>query len=301
MVDGHSHMLMSGGRRGEKRKVEDLTEVDLDLLFHGMDELGIECIVSLVQDTTRIWKTWTGTNDIIVDLQDKFPDRFMGVFGAEPLDSNDVLNWRALQQFEIAARDKNVKGWFFGPPYSHIFANDKRVYPFYDVAMANDVVVYYHHGGGVGGGGSEPYRAPLKYARPALIDDVVIDFPDLRIHVEHMAYPWGEELFALMKRAPNVYTDVCELFKRPTLLAWYLVMAKEYGVIDRVIWGSDYDVYWHQDWDFSGYFRKVREETGWIQRGANQVLKGCGWPRLTDDEVIGILTNNVKRLKKIES
>ena len=299
MIDGHSHLLMSSSER-EKRRVADLTEVDLEVLFAGLDRLGIERVVSLVQDTTRIWRGWTGTNDLAIDLQAKFPDRFMTVFGGEPLDRENRLNRRRLQELERAARDHDVKGWFYGPPYSHIRANDRRVYPFYEVAMANDVVVYFHHGGGIGGGGGEPYRAPLKYARPLLLDDVVIDFPELRIHVEHMAYPWGEELFALMKRAPNVYTDVSELFARPTLLAWYLVMAKEYGVIDRVIWGSDYDVYWHDDWDFSGYFGKVRAETTWLRSGVNEVLHRCGWPTLTDNEIGGILGDNVKRLKRIE-
>ena len=103
----------------------------------------------------------------------------------------------------------------------------------------------------------------------------MIDFPALRINVEHMAYPWTEELCALMKRAPNVYTDVSELFARPTLLAWNLVLAKEYRVIDRVIWGSDYDVYWHDDWDFSGYFCKVSTETEWLRSGSGVVPTSC--------------------------
>ena len=133
-----------------------------------------------------------------------------------------------------------------------------------------------------------------------LFAGLVVDFPALRINVEHMAYPWTEELCALMKRAPNVYTDVSELFARPTLLAWNLVLAKEYGVIDRVIWGSDYDVYWHDDWDFSCYFRKVQAETDWLRNGANEVLLRCGWPTLTEDEIAGILGANVRRLMRIE-
>ena len=129
---------------------------------------------------------------------------------------------------------------------------------------------------------------------------MVIDFPALRINVEHMAYPWSEELCALMKRAPNVYTDVSELFSRPTLLAWNLVLAKEYGVIDRLIRGSDYDVYWHDDWDFSGYFRKVSTETEWLRSGANEVLRRCGWPTLSDDEITGVLGTNASRLLRVE-
>ena len=300
MIDGHSHMLMDGDKTGTKRqKVEDLKEVDLDELFRKMDEIGLEMIVSLVQETVRIWDSWTGTNKIIVDLQKRFPDRFMGVFGAEPVDKNDVFNKKRLEEFEVAARDDGIKGLFIGPPYSRIYANDKRIYPFYEAAVEYDVVVYYHHGGGVGGGGGSASAAPLKYARPILLDDVVIDFPDLRIHVEHLAYPWTEELFALMKHAPNVYTDVCELFDRPTILAWYLMMAREYDVIDRVIWGSDYDVYWHNDYDFSGYFRKVKKETTWIKKDLNIILERSRWPTLSQDEISGILEDNVKRLKKL--
>ena len=149
MIDGHSHLLMSSSGR-EKRRVSDLTEVDLDVLFAGLDRLGIERVVSLVQDTTRVWGGWTGTNDLAINLQTTFPDRFMTVVGGEPVDRENLLDRLRLQGLERAARDHDVRGWFFGPPYSHIRANDRRVYPFYEVAMANDVVVYFHHGGGIG-------------------------------------------------------------------------------------------------------------------------------------------------------
>ncbi len=301
MIDAHSHMLMDSDESGTKRqRVEDLADLDLEALFARMDEVGIEMFFSVVQETKRVWGEWTGTNKIIVDLQEKFPERFRGIFGAEALDKNDILKVERLEEFKIAARDHGIKGLWFGPPYQHIYANDKRIYPFYEAAVENDALVFFHHGGGIGGGGGPAYRAPLKYARPILLDDVVIDFPDLRIHVEHMAYPWTEELLALMKHAPNVYTDVCELFPRPTWLAWYLMMAKEYGVIDRVIWGSDYDVYWYDDYDFSRYFKKVEDETTWIREDLNKILERSGWPTLTQDEIAGILGGNARRLWKLE-
>ena len=119
---------------------------------------------------------------------------------------------------------------------------------------------------------------------------------EIKINIEHLAYPWTEELFAIMKHAPNLYTDVCELFTRPTVLAWYLLMAKEYGVIDRIIWGSDYDIYWYDDYDFSGYIKKVKSETSWIRNGLNKILTKSGWPTLSNQEINGILGNNVKIL-----
>jgi predicted TIM-barrel fold metal-dependent hydrolase len=80
----------------------------------------------------------------------------------------------------------------------------------------------------------------MEYACPWLLDDIIIDFPDLRINVEYMGYPWTKELIAVMAHAPNVYDDISAMFRRPTILAWKLVLAKEYGVINRVIYGTDY-------------------------------------------------------------
>ena len=142
-------------------------------------------------------------------------------------------------------------------------------------------------------------RCPLKYGRIWLLDDLTIDFPGLRFNVEHMGYPWTEELLALMRHAPNVYTDVTALFQRPTILAWYVMMAKEYGVIERVIWGTDYDVYWNEDYDTARYFKRVQKETSWIERDLNTICRRAGWSICTQEEINGILHGNVKRLWKL--
>ena len=300
MIDGHTHMLLGSGGPGTRREsVADLKEIDFAELFEKMDEAGIDMMVTVVQETMRVWKDWTGSNELAIDLQEKFPDRILGVFGAEPLDDRNLFKRKRLSEFKSAVREHGIRALGFVPPYGHFQANDRRVYPFYEAATELDVAVYFHQGGGVGGGGGAAYRAPLKYARPILLDDVVIDFPDLRIHVEHMAYPWTEELLALMKHAPNVYTDVTELFSRPTTLAWYLMMAKEYGVIERVVWGSDYDVLWYPERGLAGYFEKVERETSWLRTEMNQTLSRCGWPTLSQSEVDGILGMNARRFLRL--
>ena len=301
MIDAHSHMLMDGDEFGiKRRRAENLTEVDIPKLFDRMDELGIERFVSVVQETRRIWKRWTGTNDLIVDLQEKYRDRFIGIFGAEPMDEQNVFNRQRLHEFRAAARDHGIRGLWFGPPYGHFYANDKSAYPFYEAAVEFDAVVFFHHGGGIGGGGGRPVSSPMKYAQPIHLDDIVIDFPDLRINIEHMAYPWTEETFALMKRAKNVYADVSELFTQPTMLAWYLMTANQYGVLDRIVWGSDTDLYWHDDWDFTRYSAKVERETSWIKHGLNRQLEDSGWPIFSQEQIDGILGENAKRLLRIE-
>lgn len=287
MIDGHSHMLagLAAGPHG----------LHLPDLFAAMDELGIERLVTFVQETERIYKGWLGSNQNAIDLQTRYPDRIIGILGVEPMDDRNVFNRKRLDAIRSAVTEHGIRGVCITPPYGHFYANDRRAYPFYEMAVELDFAVMFHHGGGVGGGGGEAWEGPIKYARPVVLDDLVVDFPELRIHVEHMAYPWSEELFAIMKHGPNVYTDVAELFSRPTILAWYIMMAKEYGVIDRVVWGSDYDVFWQPPARASTYVTKVEKETNWIRNDLNQILDRSGWPELTDGEIAGILGENSRR------
>ena len=44
----------------------------------------------------------------------------------------------------------------------------------------------------------------------------------------------------LMVCNPNIYADLAMMYDRPTILTWNLVMAKEYGVIGRIMYASDY-------------------------------------------------------------
>jgi len=93
--------------------------------------------------------------------------------------------------------------------------------------------------------------------------------------------------------------DFSELFSRPTTLAWYLMMAKEYGVIDRVVWGSDYDVLWYPERGLAGYFEKVERETYWLRTELSETLTRCGWPTLSQSEIEGILGTNARRFLKL--
>ena len=127
-----------------------------------------------------------------------------------------------------------------------------------------------------------------------MLDDIIIDFPELHINVEHMGYPWTQELLALMAHAPNVYADISALMRRPHLLAWNLVMAKEYGVLDRIFYGSDY-----VGEDAAYYLKLVKQELAWCTSELNEILTRSGWPTLTEEEIEGMLGGNVARFLKL--
>ena len=54
-----------------------------------------------------------------------------------------------------------------------------------------------------GGGGIR-----LKYGNPIRIDDVAVDFPDLKIIMAHPSFPWQDEAISICLHKPTVYIDL---------------------------------------------------------------------------------------------
>jgi uncharacterized protein len=88
-------------------------------------------------------------------------------------------------------RDFGVRGFKFHPSLQAFFPNDQSAYPLYAVIEELGLPVIFHTGQtGIGarlrGGGG----IRLKYSDPMCIDDVAVDFPDLRIVMAHPSFPW---------------------------------------------------------------------------------------------------------------
>jgi predicted TIM-barrel fold metal-dependent hydrolase len=159
------------------------------------------------------------------------------------------------------------------------------------VIDSHGAICQYHHSAQMG----PAILAPTKYADMFNLNDVIVDFPNMKIVVEHIGYPWSEHLFILMANDKNLYTDLAMMYDRPMKTVWSLVLAKEYGVIDRVMFATDYVCY---DYDvFSN--NPTNDYKRWInfvEKGINEVCHRCGWPEFTDDEIEGILWKNANRL-----
>jgi predicted TIM-barrel fold metal-dependent hydrolase len=49
---------------------------------------------------------------------------------------------------------------------------------------------------------------PSELAKPILLDEIAIDFPELRLVGAHTGWPWVEELLAVAWKHPNVYVGI---------------------------------------------------------------------------------------------
>ena len=63
-----------------------------------------------------------------------------------------------------------------------------------------------HSGMGTGMRGGGGVR--LKYGQPILVDDVAVDFPDMKIILAHPSWPWTDESLSMALHKENVFIDL---------------------------------------------------------------------------------------------
>ena len=136
----------------------------------------------------------------------KQPDRFLLSF--EPDLSLDDHK-EAAQKFEedVLAGKYSALGEL-GLVYEGIPLNTLDLYPYYEVAEKHGIPVLIHTG--FSGPNPQQVLSPafrIGTANPLLLEDVVMDFPDLQIIMMHMGWPFFDEALYMLSTYPNVYME----------------------------------------------------------------------------------------------
>ena len=147
--------------------------------------------------------------------------------------SVDPTRHDAVAEIERCHADLGLRGIKLGPIYQGTSPLHPLTMRVFSAAERLGLPVMIHQGAIFATAGR------LADANPLLLDDVAIAFPELRIVIAHMGHPWVHEAVVVMRRHPHVYADTSAIASRPTVLATALSAAKEYGVLDKVLFGSD--------------------------------------------------------------
>lgn len=132
---------------------------------------------------------------------------------------------------EEAVEKLKMKGLKLSPPYMHFYPNEEQIYPLYQRAQEFDIPVIFHTGSSVFKG------SRLKYGDPLYLDDIAVDFPELKIIMAHGGRGiWYETAFFLAKLHKNVYLDITGLPPK-NLLKYYPELEK---IEEKIVYGSDY-------------------------------------------------------------
>lgn len=167
-------------------------------------------------------------NRYVSDYVNRYPQKLIGFAGIDPTESG------AVHEVRLARGDLHLRGITLSPPNQDFHPADTRAMRVYAVAEELGMPILIHPG--------SPFteQSKMEYGRPVLLDEVARTFPRLRIIVAHMGYPWVDETICLLGKHQHVYADVSGMLTKPWPAYNALVTAFQYGVIDKLLFGSDF-------------------------------------------------------------
>jgi predicted TIM-barrel fold metal-dependent hydrolase len=131
-----------------------------------------------------------------------------------------------------------------------------------------------------------PAGRTLAHDHPLQVEDVLADFPALRIVLAHCGFAWSEQVLFALAAHPSLYADLA--YWSPTMPGWRaaqtLSHAKYLGVVDRLLWGTDYP-----------FAEPAGDLAYW--RGIPQVSQRLGLePGVADADIDALTGDNAARL-----
>ncbi|MEZ5964164.1 MAG: amidohydrolase family protein [Planctomycetota bacterium] len=116
------------------------------------------------------------------------------------------LRWRGDQRTDLfnmeeRIRDGYVKGIKLYPGYDKYAITEPSLEQVFRVAQKYDVPVMIHTGDTYAKG------AKVRQAHPLLVDDVAVDFPEVKFVICHLGNPWFQDTAEVLYKNENVYAD----------------------------------------------------------------------------------------------
>ena len=192
IIDCHVHL--NNYDESRTRTVPEMA----DELFTQMTEAGIDHAVVLSSYTANQHRPHI--------------DELVQAVGNDPrITLVEGIRWRYdeertdLFRLEERIRAGQVKGIKLYPGYDHYAINDPSLESIFRIAAKYDVPVMIHTG--------DTYspHAKVRHAHPLLVDDVAVDFPDVRFLMCHLGNPWFQDCAQVLYKNDNVYADISGL------------------------------------------------------------------------------------------
>lgn len=214
-------------------------------------------------------------NEYIAKYANAHPEKVIGFASVDPTHDN------VQETLRHAIDDLKLRGVKLGPIYQNIHPLDERMLPVYEICQSHKLPIMIHQGA------TFPCRTPLKFALPILLEDVAAQFPRLKMIIAHLGHPWISETIVLIRKQPNFFSDISALYYRPWQFYNALIAAKEYGVMDKLLFGSDFP--------FS-------TPAGTIEAlcGFNEIVAGTNLPKLSGDDLERLIHSPTLKLLELE-
>lgn len=234
IIDCHTHFWRYPGELTEELARETYImrrqEVDLDITPE-MHAAAVAKVDRAIVFGLRAPLTGFFTiNDTVAEYIRTDPKKLIGFAAICPTEDH------ALAEVDRAVQELGLRGLKMAPIYGGWDPLAPRALKIFARAEELRLPIMFHQGT------TYPRKAPLKYANPVLLEDIALRFPDLKMIIAHIGHPWEAEAIVLIRKQPNVFADISALFYRPWQYYNSLRLAVEYGVADKLLFGTDYPI-----------------------------------------------------------
>lgn len=214
--------------------VDMRTGVTIENYLRMMDAAGIErsLMIAVRCGDMRVRGSFEVPYEMVADICARYPDRFSGLAGID-----QTKGMQGLRELETAVKDYGFVGahwyphWFGCPP------DAPQIYPYYAKCCELDIPIMMQVGHNLVY--SKDRRLP-SVAKPIMLDQVAIDFPELVLIGIHIGIPWTDEMISMCWKHENIYT-AGDAYAPKHWPAQYVHYAKTYGA-HKVLFGTDFPV-----------------------------------------------------------
>jgi predicted TIM-barrel fold metal-dependent hydrolase len=265
IVDVHSHYFeyprhFGDDFREQTRRARAGVEVDLTVRYEDYRRTATDDTVTIVfGGKAKLSGLWVDDADI-AGYVNHHPDTLIGFLSVDPTQDG----W--LDELYHGHQQLGLRGIKLLPMYAAFSPDDRRLDPLWRYATRHGLPVLLHTGT------TFITQAPLEFTLPRLLDPVATRFPDVKIIMAHFGHPYEGEAIVTARKHPNVYTDISALHYRPFQFYNSLMLVQEYGVWDKVLFGTDYP------------FTTVNATLDGL-RSMNNMLEGTKLPRLNEKAI----------------
>jgi predicted TIM-barrel fold metal-dependent hydrolase len=248
-------------------------------ILKRLEQFGIDAAVILMVDNPSY--DWTDHDllraiEALGSLGEKYPGKIIPFAGINPTRKN------APSILREAVNTYNIRGVKWHPDIAYFWPNEEKAYALLGAAEELDVPILTHTG-------HLPAPSKSKYSHPMLYDDVLVDFPNLKMIAAHMGFRWWKEWAAIAEFKPNFFGDLSEWqFIATTQFKSFCQTLREaidiVGV-ENFLFGTD-----------SPVFDEFISVPDWIDLLRNLPLNAPEGIQFTENEITLILGGNAKRL-----
>lgn len=218
-----------GAHHADFSAIRDIV-ADPSKFLKYLDRVGVEKAVLINYVSPNVMGFTAKVNDWVAQYARHAPDRFIPCGSVHPRFTKDC----AAEVNRIA--DLGIRMLKVHPPHQLLYPNAYRddlpqQAQIYERAQELGLPVMFHTGTSI-----FP-KARNKFAQPIYIDDLLVDFPKLKIILAHGGRPlWMDEALFLLRRSKNVFLDISSI--PPQSLLEYFPRLDQ--LADQTMFGSDW-------------------------------------------------------------